>query len=270
MPTNANAESQKNCAKWYVVQPGDGCADISVANGITLVDFYFLNSGVNRDCTNLWLGYAYCVKPVGNIQTYPGYPVTVPSTSFTRPPALTETSTETLVLPTPTYAPGTYDNCSDYSRGMPASWSDAAKLNSCSFIAHINGVTVSQLLQWNPSLSKDSCSLSRELYYCVRMGQPVSGESEPVQNTERTSELNRWAENGIKFLNTNRVLEPIDYDGTLCMNIQDDKDIVPGTISNCNCFSYVSGGLGKLCKFEPPTPLLYFTKAHLSIHYELM
>jgi hypothetical protein len=32
-----------------------------------------LNPSVNAACTNLWLGYSYCVVPVGSMASYPGY-----------------------------------------------------------------------------------------------------------------------------------------------------------------------------------------------------
>ena len=33
----------------------------------------FLNPHVWENCTNVYLGYYYCVRPVGYISTYPGY-----------------------------------------------------------------------------------------------------------------------------------------------------------------------------------------------------
>ncbi|KAH6637091.1 hypothetical protein F5144DRAFT_629038 [Chaetomium tenue] len=70
---------------------------------------------------NLWLGYAYCVKVVGNIQTYPGYPVVVPSTIFTWPPVATETSAPPVFdLPALNpRAPGTADGCDSYENAWP-------------------------------------------------------------------------------------------------------------------------------------------------------
>lgn len=32
-------------------------------SGITLDEFYELNTQVYQNCTNLWLSYAYCVAP---------------------------------------------------------------------------------------------------------------------------------------------------------------------------------------------------------------
>lgn len=60
-------------AKYYTVFSGDSCASISLANGISLSNFYFLNPTINSTCGNLWTNYAYCVEAVGNIETYSGY-----------------------------------------------------------------------------------------------------------------------------------------------------------------------------------------------------
>lgn len=92
---------------------GDYCDKIVNDVGLTTDDFYFLNQALDKTCSNLQLGTAYCIKPVGDIKTYPGYEVEGPSTSFTRPPS----STISVTLPTVTlhpHAPGTLDSCETY------------------------------------------------------------------------------------------------------------------------------------------------------------
>ena len=44
------------------ISTGDTCSIVSIANSISLPDFYSLNPELDKDCTNLLLGYAYCVK----------------------------------------------------------------------------------------------------------------------------------------------------------------------------------------------------------------
>lgn len=46
-----------NCAKWYTVQSGDGCA----STGVDIATLTSLNTGLNADCSNLWLGASYCI-----------------------------------------------------------------------------------------------------------------------------------------------------------------------------------------------------------------
>ena len=60
---------------------------------ISLRDFYFLNPSINiSDCLNLWLETSYCVKAVGDINTYKGYPYsTSPIYTLTSPNYVTTT-----------------------------------------------------------------------------------------------------------------------------------------------------------------------------------
>lgn len=74
VPPNLAAGTNTNCSLYYNVSVGDYCSYITVQQGISLKDFYFLNPEINStDCSNLLLGYSYCVAPVGDISTYPGY-----------------------------------------------------------------------------------------------------------------------------------------------------------------------------------------------------
>ncbi|CDM36061.1 unnamed protein product [Penicillium roqueforti FM164] len=57
--------SSRNCSQWYSVQEGDTCAQVSLAQSMSLTDLYFLD-----------LDDAYCVKAVGSITSYPTYTVT--------------------------------------------------------------------------------------------------------------------------------------------------------------------------------------------------
>lgn len=73
-PPNMATGTNRNCSRFYNVSTGDYCSFITVQQGISLDDFYFLNPEINTpDCDNLLLGESYCVAPVGSISTYPGY-----------------------------------------------------------------------------------------------------------------------------------------------------------------------------------------------------
>ncbi|KAL7628067.1 hypothetical protein AAE478_002263 [Parahypoxylon ruwenzoriense] len=50
-----------NCAKCYKVVEGDYCLLVAGKNGISLGDFYAWNPSVDATCSNLQLGYNYCV-----------------------------------------------------------------------------------------------------------------------------------------------------------------------------------------------------------------
>ncbi|KAI0014566.1 carbohydrate-binding module family 50 protein [Xylariomycetidae sp. FL0641] len=50
-----------NCASCYVVQDGDSCPSITEANDVSMQQLLLWNPSLNAACTNLALGYNYCV-----------------------------------------------------------------------------------------------------------------------------------------------------------------------------------------------------------------
>ncbi|KAF2261564.1 hypothetical protein CC78DRAFT_470054 [Lojkania enalia] len=50
------------CQKWYTVQSGDTCENVAKASGIDFNKLKSLNGGLDSNCSNLWLGYAYCIS----------------------------------------------------------------------------------------------------------------------------------------------------------------------------------------------------------------
>ncbi|KAL4795601.1 hypothetical protein BDV19DRAFT_378800 [Aspergillus venezuelensis] len=182
---------------------------VSLANGLSLMDFYFLNPEIDDDCTNLLLGEAYCVAPVGDISTYSNYPVTTPL--FTVPLATfssvdTQISTSTSGSErtyTPTAMPlaeGTLEDCEQYQDYDP----DYPEFNCCTRVARSMDVTTDQLLEWNPSLSSDmsTCALQPGYRYC-KIQDYASSPS---------------------------------WDGCLPINATEST-----TVSNCNCFTPTYG-----------------------------
>ncbi|GKZ42130.1 hypothetical protein AbraIFM66951_000837 [Aspergillus brasiliensis] len=226
VPTNAVTSSNKDCGEWYTVSSGDDCATITDNAGISLADFYFLNPQLNGTCTDLWLGNAYCVEAVGNIATYSGYSATTTqaTTSYTRP-----VTTTTTWSAGPTYtlssAPGTESDCvvyQDYytnsSNGI-ANWglrtdildSLDLDLNNCSYYTSLYSVTISDIVGWNPSLSKDDCEFQPGYSYCILKSW---NEADTDSSSNDTS--------------------------TDCQTI-DSSWIVNGTSSACNCYVAIYG-----------------------------
>lgn len=150
------------------VQASDYCAVISLKFSISLDDFYFLNPQVDNKCTNLWTKTSYCVKAVGNIGTYTEYPTPTASIPFTHPPTLGTFVPSPVDGPAlkPT-APGTMENCFYYESDFIDSLNleNIPDANSCESWALSAKVTVRNLLEWNPSLSRDSCELQSEFSY---------------------------------------------------------------------------------------------------------
>jgi hypothetical protein len=170
VPDNAQPESNTKCGEWYFVEMGDHCDSISIANGITLDDFYFLNPQVDDKCLNLWLGASYCVKAVGDIATYTGYPITTAATVFTRPtPAPTSTKSYPP-LTTPALsakAPGTVEDCDEYQNAFTYDWGDLDEMNACGMWAWYYKISLQDLLRWNPSLPAENCILESGKSYCI-------------------------------------------------------------------------------------------------------
>lgn len=50
-----------NCDDCYKVVSGDSCSAIFDTNNITSAEFHAWNPAINADCTNLEIGYNYCV-----------------------------------------------------------------------------------------------------------------------------------------------------------------------------------------------------------------
>ncbi|KAJ5520454.1 hypothetical protein N7463_000907 [Penicillium fimorum] len=50
------------CQKYYTVTDGDFCAKLTETVGITFPKLRSLNHGLNEKCSDLWLGYQYCIK----------------------------------------------------------------------------------------------------------------------------------------------------------------------------------------------------------------
>ncbi|KAI4184895.1 MAG: hypothetical protein L6R41_004448 [Letrouitia leprolyta] len=95
-----------SCTKYYKTVSGDTCQIISDKFGtFTVAQFETWNPAVKSDCSQLFLGYYYCIA-------IPGTPTTRSSTSTTK-----KTTTTTSTTPTPTpkgpqpQQPGIVSNC---------------------------------------------------------------------------------------------------------------------------------------------------------------
>lgn len=51
------AGAAANCKKWYTVKAGDNCSILP----LDFAKLRQLNTGLDANCSNLWLGYAYCI-----------------------------------------------------------------------------------------------------------------------------------------------------------------------------------------------------------------
>ncbi|KAK7962857.1 LysM domain protein, partial [Apiospora aurea] len=137
-------------------------------------------------------------------------PITVPPVSFpavnTENPSTTNYLNPGFKLPQLPRAPGTIEGCAWYAN-YQENTTDAT-FNSCSFISYGYCVEFSDLISWNPSLSKNKteCALQPGFSYCV-------------QKTDTTAYV------------------PSDNH---CVSV-DATIIHDGTASDCVCFTRVSG-----------------------------
>jgi hypothetical protein len=50
------------CSSYYTVVAGDYCLSVATKTGISFATLQSLNSGLDATCSNLWLGYQYCIQ----------------------------------------------------------------------------------------------------------------------------------------------------------------------------------------------------------------
>lgn len=131
-----------NCNAYHLVASGETCASIATTAGISLTDFYSWNSGVGSGCTALWLGYYVCVG-VGSTAT-----TTTTSTTTTAP----------VSTPTPIQT-GMVTNCNTFYL--------VASGDTCTTVATKEGITVQNIVTWNPAVGTGCTNMWYGYYICV-------------------------------------------------------------------------------------------------------
>ncbi|PSN68684.1 hypothetical protein BS50DRAFT_586123 [Corynespora cassiicola Philippines] len=99
----------------------------TVQDGYICERFYLLNPLIDAQCFSLWMGMAYCVQTVGNINTYPSYPYSSSAIyTLNKSVYTTTTSVLTPMVPTPTSilallrVSGKKSDYEDYADHVPA------------------------------------------------------------------------------------------------------------------------------------------------------
>lgn len=132
------------CGGYYQVQVADICERISLSAGVSVDLFESINPSIDSSCSNLVSGLWYCVLPVV------GWNTTSTGNSTT------SSTTEAAPAPTP---PGTTGNC--------FSWHVVVSGDTCSLLQQTLGITMAQLILWNPNLAADCSNLILGEAYCV-------------------------------------------------------------------------------------------------------
>lgn len=129
------------CREWYTVREGDTCLSINYDQGITFNQFRTWNPNINGRCSNLWVGYSYCVDADANCNT--------------NPPTTTQAP---ITTPTPVQV-GMTGDCTQFYEARPGDY--------CQAIAWRYGIDVATFISWNPGVGADCTGMLIGYYYCV-------------------------------------------------------------------------------------------------------
>ncbi|KAF2154796.1 carbohydrate-binding module family 50 protein [Myriangium duriaei CBS 260.36] len=150
VPPGATAHgTTKSCGKYYKVNLGDDCHLIALNQTITVDLFQKINPDVNAQCSNLVEGLYYCVLPTADWNNTD----TGTTSSCSASPA----------APTPT---GTTSQCCQYYTIQSGDY--------CGKVESSFGITMAQLMLWNPDLKSDCSNLQLGAAYCVSGSQAVA------------------------------------------------------------------------------------------------
>ncbi|KAI1327115.1 hypothetical protein F5Y16DRAFT_372662 [Xylariaceae sp. FL0255] len=140
IPTSGNSLQARqgytsNCTATYDVVQGDTCDGIinKYNDTFSLADLYSWNPEIDSNCANLFVGEVICVQVNNMTGTVPACPV----------PAMQNTIS-------------TCDECYLVKEG-----------DSCTSIEAKYGVTLSELVAWNPSINTGCTALEIGYNYCV-------------------------------------------------------------------------------------------------------
>ncbi|KAH9480415.1 LysM domain-containing protein [Psilocybe cubensis] len=161
IPTPTVSGTTSACGRYYLVKDGDICQTVCLANSITFSDFLILNPEVDANCTNLWLGYNYCVAPYPPLSTITAAPL--PTTNYTSatifsypvPTAnYTITYTTSRVTAAGVAAP---TNIADGTRPVACGgYYDIQAGDTLDSVTALVGVNASLLATWNLELASGS------------------------------------------------------------------------------------------------------------------
>jgi hypothetical protein len=150
--------TNSRCAKLYQVQPDEYCNLLILKFSISLVDFRFLNQGINDNCTNLFAFESYCVESLGPINEYPGHTDYIPPQSsapeFPYNNLLKATFTAPKITGLLTAAPlakGTRRDCYLFMNGAELAVSEGILLSfksACDALVKEWWLTPEQLANW--------------------------------------------------------------------------------------------------------------------------
>ncbi|KAJ6518856.1 hypothetical protein C8R45DRAFT_809437 [Mycena sanguinolenta] len=125
------------CNQYYTVVSGDSCPAIESKFSITFAQFQTWNPEVNSACSNILVGFEYCVSG--------------PAVSSSAPAAPTASGSLT-----------TAQGCTKYYTTISG--------DTCSKIETTGSITLAQFLKWNPEINTGCTNLQVGVEVCFRRG----------------------------------------------------------------------------------------------------
>ncbi|KAJ5823997.1 hypothetical protein N7447_006337 [Penicillium robsamsonii] len=121
VPTDLANGTSIRCTEYHQVAINEICSLLTVKMSISLVNFHILNPEVNStSCNNLIPGEFYCVRAVGDVNTYSSYEGATETkyTYWDFPSAMNATSTSMGVsaITTLPVSLGTVSHCAQYEK----------------------------------------------------------------------------------------------------------------------------------------------------------
>ncbi|KAH8892942.1 hypothetical protein GQ53DRAFT_589993, partial [Thozetella sp. PMI_491] len=153
-PTPFNTTSQ--CGGYYQVQVADTCERISLAAKVGVELFELINPSIDANCFNLVPDLWYCVHPLRGWND-----------TDTDDGSGGASSVATVAAPAPT-PPGSSNSCFQ--------WHIIVSGDSCFFLQNTLGVSMAELVFWNPDLHADCGNLILGDAYCIT-GPPLPATS---------------------------------------------------------------------------------------------
>ncbi|KAF1936676.1 hypothetical protein EJ02DRAFT_479394 [Clathrospora elynae] len=151
----------EGCVEYNAAIAPMTCKSFLALNRITIAQLFKWNPAVGADCSNLWLGYQYCVS-TDAVPTDIASSTDTPTTTPTPTPTKTTSATPSPTAPSapgPTH-PGTVENCDE--------WHVVGDSDTCWSITQEHGITLDQFYKWNPAIQNDCGTNFWPTYaYCV-------------------------------------------------------------------------------------------------------
>ncbi|KAK6353295.1 hypothetical protein TWF696_005267 [Orbilia brochopaga] len=170
-PGETHLPVPSNCNLWHKVVTGDSCsAIVDQSQGlVTLEQLQEWNGGAAEACDGIWLGTWVCVG-VSEATTTTTTSTTATATPFTT--TFPEPPSETQV--------GVASNCNLWHRVESGDQCDsvASKVG--------NGVTLADILEWNPGVGSDCSALWLGYYVCVGVSAEIITTTTTTTTTSST------------------------------------------------------------------------------------